>query len=267
VAAPLTHFFGHVHASGGFPLIAVPPGITFGLDGNVTVDLDANDDGRLLGGIGNPTQFFRGDLFQGAAAAVEAVFRDFNLGANGTLQASFSYQGFDFSMPLGGGAVVYNGDQQGLWVKAVRGSEGNPWAGTPFAVLNFGQSDFLEGTVFRNGQFSLKVGSRYDLGPARLSYAFTLTQAGITADIAGSVKFGITYNGSGATVRADLTGRLTITYNTALKRLEYSGTLSATGKLILLSRTSSVSVSATVTTRRLKFVFGNGIGTKTFDLP
>lgn len=264
--ASLTHFFGHVFASGGIALPLIPE-IKFLLHGDVTLDYDANRDGQLLGGVGDPSAFFRGELF--TAAGLDNVLSDFNLGANGHLEADFGGATI-IPLPnvrLGGGSVVYNGAQQGLWLHAVRGQGGeNPWQGTPFAALNMSQDDFLEGSVFfRTGEFRLHVGSSYKLPAAKAEFSLTLTNLSFEAHVLGEAGFSVRVRDVGkVSAKATFEADLVMNFNSQFNRVHYVGTVTATGKV---SRLFSGSIGARVEDGTVYFDFPLDIGELALGLP
>src|SRR5262249_22978777 len=95
-------FFGHVTAKAGFGLGDLPVGVT----GNVVIDLDANDDGKGLAVDRTALH----DLVTGHetfADFARAAAGDVAVGANGSAALNYAKTGFDFTLGLGGGSVVY----------------------------------------------------------------------------------------------------------------------------------------------------------------
>ncbi len=233
VATTLSRFFGHVYASGSFPLTGLP----LSVQGDVTVNLDANRDGNFLALRGNASQLFKGDLFKptNPVTAIDAVFKDIAVGVNGAVVLGYKFAGFNFTVPLGAASAVYNGPQQGLWLKAVKGDPGaNPFAGTPFALLVMSQTDSVEGWILRNGQFHMTVGTTYTWGDpnsygATLGYALTLTNAGVTADLRGHAHWEESILGYDVWADATLTASLHVSISAGV--LHYTGSAKATGEV------------------------------------
>lgn len=260
VEPAFTHFYGHVYASGGFPLFA---GISFA--GDVAIDYDANDDGIILGGAGDPDALIRGELFN--AGTINRVAGDFNLGANGTLHLKYSKYGIDFSTDIGRASAVYNGAEQGFWVKGIRGNNKSPFAGTPFEALGGTPEDTVEAAVFRNGTFRVSVGTTYTVLGVTLGYKVTVSNTGITASFDGTAKWAvraqIPHVGTiSVTARATFHADLTVSYVNG--DLKYTGSVTATGKV---GRYFSGRIGARVTGDRILFDFPLGIGEVALPLP
>jgi hypothetical protein len=183
--------FGHVYAAGTYPLAGLP----MYAYGDVTVDLDANRDGMFLGGSGNASQLFRGDL-----NALDAVARDINVGINGGVNLGYAVAGRMITVPLGQGSAFYSGPQQGVWFKGVQGTAFNPWAGTVLANFQSGPGAEFEGYAFRDGRFSVATTSNYRLFTANAAMTITVTDHDIgakgtittpigKADVTGTIGF------------------------------------------------------------------------------
>jgi len=90
------------------------------ISGELVLDLDANNDGRFVGGKLK-------DLFtKQAGGALSAAMNDVALGVNGVVELGYNVGGIDLSLPAGSATLVY---QPG--VLALRGGHDNMFAGTP----------------------------------------------------------------------------------------------------------------------------------------
>lgn len=191
IAPRLGGYSGHVYAAGEFPLAGVPMSV----HGDVTVDLDADGDGQFLGGAGNASQLFRGDL-----TAVEAVLRDVNVGVNGGVSLGYTVAGRSLTVPLGEASVFYSGPRQGVWFKGAQGTAVNPWAGTALEDFQVGPGTAIEGYAYRDGRFSVSTTSSYKLFTLDAALTVTVTNDSIRAagtvttpigraDVSGSIAF------------------------------------------------------------------------------
>jgi hypothetical protein len=182
--AGLTDFHGHAFASLEQPLVGHDLFAIAGL-GEATVDLDADDDGTWLGGAGNAHQLFRGDL-----GASQDVLRDINVGFDGSAQCRFSAGRSDFDVRLGRATAVFNGNQEAVWFRGLKGPADNPWQGTALSFLEFSQNDYLEAVVFYGtGDFFATSSSVYTLPGAEFAFLITLQDTGIRAEVTGSVEW------------------------------------------------------------------------------
>ena len=186
-----TEFYGQVYAAGTYPLAGLP----FNVNGDVTVDLDANRDGQFLAGAGNASQLYHGDL-----RALDAVARDINVGVNGGVNLSYSVANHTITVPLGQASAFYSGPQQGVWFRGVQGTAFNPWAGTVLANFQAGPGTAIEGYAYRDGRFSVSTTSNYRLFVANAALTVTVTDHDISAEgtittpvgnghVAGSIGF------------------------------------------------------------------------------
>jgi hypothetical protein len=172
---PVSGFFGQVYAHGTFPLAGVP----LSIQGDVTLNLDANGDGQWLGGKGNASQLFAGQLYN--PAAIDAVLRDLDVGVNGEVDFAFSAAGFNVLVPLGMASAIYNGPQQGIWFKAVEGPTQDPFQGTVLDAFQATNTESVEGWALRNGNFSLTATDSYKVAGINAALTITLDPTGVTA--------------------------------------------------------------------------------------
>jgi len=141
----------------------------------------------FLGGSGNASQLFHGDL-----KALDAVARDINVGINGGVNFGYAVAGRMITVPLGQGSAFYSGPQQGVWFKGVQGTAFNPWAGTVLANFQSGPGTEVEGYVFRDGRFSVATTSNYRLFSMNAALTLTVTNNEIGAKGSLSTPFGKT---------------------------------------------------------------------------
>jgi hypothetical protein len=184
-------FFGQVYAAGTLPL----PGLLMSVNGDVTVDLDADRDGQFLGGAGNASQLFHGDL-----GALDVVAHDINVGVNGGLNLSYKVAGHTVTSPLGQASALYRGPEQGVWFKGLQGTAVNPWHGTVLEYLQCGGGAAVEGYAYRDGRFSVAVTSNFRAFYVNTALTVTVTDHDIRAqgtmttpvgkaDVAGTIGF------------------------------------------------------------------------------
>jgi hypothetical protein len=126
------HFYGRVTG------IEVTP--TFSIDGDILVDLDANDDGRLAIGLSDVAQLVDPST---AASAWKNVATDVAVGINGSLSAGVAmlenhkllkHLNIGASIELGTASAVYDGHAGEFHIG---GQTGNLLAGTPLEKLPF----------------------------------------------------------------------------------------------------------------------------------
>ena len=186
-----TEFYGHVYAAGTYPIAGVPATA----NGEVTVDLDANRDGLFLGGAGNASQLYHGDL-----GAIENVLKDINVGINGGVNLGYTVAGVNVSVPLGQASAFYSGPQGAIYFAAQQGTAINPWHGTVLANFQSGPGTMVEGYVYRDGRFAVSTTSNYRLFFANAAMTLTVTDHDITAsgklttpifsaDVSGTIGF------------------------------------------------------------------------------
>jgi Concanavalin A-like lectin/glucanases superfamily/Regulator of chromosome condensation (RCC1) repeat/Calx-beta domain/Thrombospondin type 3 repeat len=230
-AVGLTQFYGHVFATWDQEIIPL-----YAWVGELTVDLDANDDGIWLDGGGNADELFRGDL-----SGVESVLRDTNRGFDGEALyrfkkeiSGYSVPGMSFEVPLGRCSAAYNGQTQAVWFKGVKGTGDNPWQGTLFSALEFGETDYMEGVFFANGQFFATSTSVYTApGNAELLFRITLEDTGVSAEVAGSVEWRGTasFGGVEGSCRATANASGELEIGSTGTGLEFAGSVHVGGRV------------------------------------
>jgi hypothetical protein len=228
--------YGQVYASGAFPLSGVPITVA----GGVTVNLDANDDGKLLEGAGTASQLFQGD-FKG----VENVLSDIDVGVNGSASIGYSIAGVSIHVPIGSASVVYDGPQQAIFFTGTQGSA--VWEGTALADFNVGPGAQIEGYIYSDGQFSVSTTSNFMVSAVNAALTITVTNESISA-----------------------TGRLIVSNpfsTTPIASAEVSGTIGFNG-IFTWSGEASVNIgnSKNGIEGEAGFVFTNADSELTFDL-
>lgn len=227
-AAGLTDFFGHVFATWEVPIASEVLGL-FWL-GEATIDLDADGDGHWLGGAGNAHQLLRGEL-----GAATDVLRDVNVGFNGSAIYRFNKGPISLTVRLGRGSAVYNGHTQAAWFRGMKGTGDNPWHGTVLSALEFGENDFMEGTVsFRTGHFYATSTSVYTLPVnSQLLFNLTLQDTGISAAVEGSIGWreSVSINGAEASCRARGDARGSLEIGSDGSGLDFAGSLRVDGRV------------------------------------
>jgi len=155
----LSKIYGNVFAAGDFPFANLP----FNIEGDVTLNLDANQDGLWLGGEENASQLFQHNSIN--ADALDKVFADLQMGSNGQFNFGYDLDDFHLSVTLGQSSCVYDGPQQHMWFK---GGSVDPWAGTPLDNLQMVNIVTFEGSVY--GKPSAQNGESPVVGGARTGH-------------------------------------------------------------------------------------------------
>jgi hypothetical protein len=142
-------YFGHVLAD--VEVEKVIMGIPFIFNGDLTLDLDANDDGVLVGGVKGS------DLFRSGAAWGE-LLGDMNIGHNGEVSLGSGM----IRANIANGCAVYDGAKGGVWFKGEQ-HNADVWEGTPLEDFKTGESHQVqvEGHVLRGGVFSITNRGKY----------------------------------------------------------------------------------------------------------
>ena len=97
--------FGNVFIKAGLDISAFHPLIPLNVEGDIVIDLDANNDGRLLGGLKTNVSrmIARGFTTHALGTALERVFGDIAIGVNGKVNVGYEKAGFELSVPVGEG--------------------------------------------------------------------------------------------------------------------------------------------------------------------
>jgi hypothetical protein len=145
-------YYGHAFAHADIPLAQLP--VT--LHGNITVDLDANNDGVLLGNALKGADLFR------SGAPWTALAHDINLGVEGTGDVGYDVAGYHIAAQVGEASLVYDGPKQGVWFK---GTSHTPdfWSDTPAKSFETGATSESElyGYIYMDGRLFVAAHSNY----------------------------------------------------------------------------------------------------------
>ena len=167
-----THFYGHAYSN--WDLNLVPPLLS--AKGAAVADLDANDDGTI-----ELDRSRLSDLYEGHISPGSPVLKDVNIGFDGAMVLHYhAFPTFDLTLPRA--SIVYNGERDGVWLKAFDDGIGpNPWENSP-SVLEVRPNDVLEGHIFADGDFLLKFTSHLDFSEVGggLTFGFTIEDSGIS---------------------------------------------------------------------------------------
>jgi hypothetical protein len=176
-----TPVYGNVFGAGSVQLGSYP--ITIG--GNAVLDLDANNDGTLVGISGDTFKRLLAGSLKITDLAANAI-NDVAIGVNGNLSLSYDKAGFNFSLPVANATLVY---QPGL--VAFRGDQPDLFAGTPLASLLPAAAQNLTGPrYFVDGSIAWAGGVKdwhltAGVDNLTLGGGFTATHAQIGVDNAG----------------------------------------------------------------------------------
>jgi hypothetical protein len=117
--------FGNLYGAGAIQLGELP----VSLKGSVVIDLDANDDGKILGMSGNTfSKVLQGQ--QSLASLATNALNDLKVGINGTVSLGYDLNGFDITLLMANASVMYS---PGSF--AFCGEQVNLFAGTPVDKL------------------------------------------------------------------------------------------------------------------------------------
>lgn len=149
--------YGNIYAEGNVSLTSLQ--LPLSVMGEVVIDLDANDDGSVLGiGGGNAGNIVRGK--QSLAQILGAALNDVRMGANGQVNAEIDIgkSGIGVSVPLASATAIYK-DR----IFAFKGGTAQPFQGT---ALDFIKTNSMtaEGYISLDGD----VGFRADMEPGKI---------------------------------------------------------------------------------------------------
>jgi hypothetical protein len=172
--------FGNVYAKAGLDISAFNPAVPVNIDGDYVLDLDANDDGKNLGGLKVNVSKLLADGFSEAAlgTSVGRVFGDIAIGVNGKVNLGYEKAGFELSVPVGEGTLVYSGKKQGIFA---RGRTVDPFRGTPLAIFKPRTSLDIDARAYRNGDFRLLASGTYNPFVYTMKGSVVLDNAGVRA--------------------------------------------------------------------------------------
>ena len=151
--------FGHVYLEGSIDISEFIPKIPLKLNGNILLDLDANDDGSLIGGAGNLADDI---LFPSNNASSNNALKrafgniagDIAVGMNGSVDLVAPLPGnfLSLSIPLGGASLLTKSG-----IVAFSGASAQPFEDVPFLNgLTVAQSTFQGFVNTNNSDFEFK---------------------------------------------------------------------------------------------------------------
>ncbi|QDV36068.1 FG-GAP repeat domain-containing protein [Tautonia plasticadhaerens] len=168
-------------------------GAPVSINGDLVIDFDVDDDGRILGGIADaPSRFVSGGFDPAVlgSAATDAI-SDVAIGANAEIRVGLeigdaeSGGGGDSSglvaltVPIGEGTIVYDPAEEGIFA---RGGSVNPFEGTFLEAFGSNDRVLADGFIKRDGTFRLTYETNYRVLGYRLSGGtITVSNAGVTA--------------------------------------------------------------------------------------
>jgi len=173
-SVPVAPVFGHVFASGNFPLEGLP--IT--VRGDVTMNLDANHDGLWLGGQQNASQLYQHQSVN--SQALQTIIDDIRLGVNGQVDAGYDAAGYHFTLPLGQASAVYNGPERHVWFK---GASVDPWEGTALEQFQMISTVSIEGSYRPANRIDSIAGRLTHESPYFITATSTYKIFGVKADM------------------------------------------------------------------------------------
>lgn len=178
--------YGHIYGKGSFKFYEV-----FKAEGDAVLDLDANDDGLILGTL-DPAQLIRGDLdavnqqqldslFALESDAFNNMLDDLAVGVNGKVSVAVEKSGIGMSVPVGTGSIIADATD-GIYF---HGGTVNPFEGVPI-LEKFGNpnNEMEVGGHYRGtDDFSLRAAGKMAVGPFDAANGHILvSNHGITAE-------------------------------------------------------------------------------------
>jgi hypothetical protein len=243
--------YGHVFSKAGLDISAINPAVPLSVNGDITIDLDANDDGKTFGGLNRNTS----ELLAGGFSAkslgkdVDRVFSDVDIAVNGEVEVGYEKAGFGLSVPVGEASVIYAGTRGALFA---RGGSVNPFQDTPLEVFGSRNRIDINAYVNRSGTFKINANGTYQPLFYRIDGDITLDNNGVRA--AGTMK------ALGANVR--VTGNINSngTFNLTGKARAALGPISGDANFRFVNTGSRVSMSAALDARLATKVLGVDVG-------
>jgi len=196
-----SNLYGHIYLEGGLDISEFVPKIPLEIAGNILLDLDANDDGTVVGGIGQLADdiLLKGDT-SGLKDAFGSILGDIAVGINGKLNLVAPLPGdlLSLSVPLGGGTMLAKNG-----VIAFSGASSQPFADVPFLKGIEVSNSKIEGFVdVRNGQFafdySMTAPKFWGVQLNNSSQSFHINNQGASLSGTISTPLGLTVNVSGS---------------------------------------------------------------------
>ena len=245
--------FGNVYIKGGLDISAIAPTIPVNVEGDVFIDVDANNDGKNFGGYkANVSRLLAAGFGRGSAltpAETARVFGDIDIGVNGGASVGYEKGAWELSVPVAEGTFVYSGTRQGLFA---RGRSVNPLAGTPLAVLGSRGSLDIDAQVYRSGTFRVAATGTYRPGPFTVNGSLVVDNAGARLrGTAGALGTRVMLSGS---VLPD--GRFTLSGRANVNL----GPLRGSGSFTLRNTNRAVTFGAAFNARLATHVLGVEVG-------
>jgi hypothetical protein len=155
--------FGNVYIKAGLDISAIAPQYPVSIDGDIVIDLDANNDDKFLGGLKTNISKMLANGFTPEAMGNTAgrVFGDVSIGVNGRVNVGWEKGIFELSVPVGEGTLIYSATKQGIFA---RGRSVNPFDGTPLEIFKPRNTINIDAAVYRSGTFRLAADGTYNPG-------------------------------------------------------------------------------------------------------
>ncbi len=154
--------------------------VDLGIDGEMTLDWDYNDDGdSFITKMDKSTfhRFVKGD--GQAAGQLHDALSDVAIGLNGKLSVAFGKKGIGIELPVGSAALLAKGDGR----VAFSGGSVNPFAGTFLEKFNTAGEVAIDGYISAENFVVSAAMSTSKFGPLQVSGSLKITNRDITADL------------------------------------------------------------------------------------
>jgi hypothetical protein len=177
-------------------------GAPVSVNGDLVIDFDVDDDGRILGGIADAPARFVSSGFDPAflGSAATAALSDLAIGANAEIRVGLEIGGdsdgnsggsggsgndndgeglIELTVPVGEGTLVYDPVEEGIFA---RGGSVNPFEDTFLEAFGSNDRVLADGFIKRDGTFRLTYETNYRVLGHRLSGGtITVSNAGVSA--------------------------------------------------------------------------------------
>lgn len=243
--------FGNVYIKAGLDISAIAPQVPVNIDGDVVIDLDANNDGKFLGGLKSNISRMLATGFtpEALGSSVGRVVGDINIGVNGRVNLGWENSVFELSVPVAEGSLIYSASKQGIFA---RGRSVNPFDGTPLEVFKPRTAIDIDAYINRTGAFRLTGSGSYNPGLYTMNGSVVVDNAGARAS--GTMRaLGTNVRVTGS-VLSD--GRFSLTGNANVNL----GPLSGRGNFTLRNTGSAVSFGAGMNSTLATTISGVSVG-------
>jgi len=243
--------FGNVYIKAGLDISAIAPQVPVNIDGDIVIDLDANDDDKFLGGLKtNISNMLESGFTPEAMGSTAArVLGDINIGVNGRVNVGWERGIFELSVPVGEGSLIYSAAKQGSFA---RGRSVNPFDGTPLEIFKPRRSIDIDAAIYRSGTFRLAANGSYNPGLYTMNGSLVVDNNGARAS--GTMRALGTNARVYGTVQGD--GRFSLTGNASVNL----GPLSGRANFSLINTNRAVNFGAAFNARAAFTVLNVGIG-------